>query len=51
MQAHFKSCCQNKKCPDYGKRGAKNSPVFDWFGKKGNLCSLIEWLIFPAIQS
>mgnify|MGYP006269646443 CR=1 FL=1 len=26
-------CCQNKKCPDSGKRGAGNLSVCDWYGK------------------
>jgi len=28
MQALSKFCCQNKKCPDYGKRGANNKKRF-----------------------
>ena len=33
MQALSKFCCQNKKCPDYGKRGANNLTVCGRFGK------------------
>ena len=33
MQALSKFCCQNKNCPDYGKRGANNLTVCGRFGK------------------
>jgi len=26
-------CCQDEKCPDYGKRGAGNLSVSDRYGK------------------
>jgi len=37
MQALSKFCCQNKKCPDYGKRGANNLTVCGRFGKKDHI--------------
>jgi transposase-like protein len=37
MEAPSKFCCQNKKCPDYGKRGAKNLTVCGWFGKNRHI--------------
>jgi LacI family transcriptional regulator len=37
MQALSKFCCQNKKCPDYGKRGANNLTVCGEFGKNNNI--------------
>jgi len=37
MQAPSKFCCQNKKCPDYGKRGAKNLTICGWFGKNNHI--------------
>jgi len=36
-QAPSKFCCQNKKCPDYGKRGAKNLTICGWFGKNNHI--------------
>lgn len=32
-----KFCCQNNKCPDYGKRGAGNLTVCMRFGKKKHI--------------
>jgi len=37
MQALSKFCCQNKKCPDYGKRDADNLTVCSKFGKNGHI--------------
>ncbi len=37
MQAPSKFCCQNKNCPDYGKRGAKNLTVCGWYGKNNHI--------------
>jgi len=37
MQALSKFCCQNKKCPDYGKRGANNLTVCGKFGKNDHI--------------
>jgi transposase-like protein len=37
MQALSKFCCQNKKCPDYGKRDANNLTVCGKFGKNGHI--------------
>jgi LacI family transcriptional regulator len=37
MQALLKFCCQNKKCPDYGKRGANNLTVCGRFGKNKHI--------------
>jgi transposase-like protein len=37
MQAPSKFCCQNKKCPDYGKRGANNLTVCGWYGKNNHI--------------
>ena len=37
MQALSKFCCQNKKCPDYGKRGANNLTVCGWYGKNNHI--------------
>lgn len=37
MQALSKFCCQNKKCPDYGKRDADNLTVCDRFGKNNHI--------------
>jgi len=37
MQALSKFCCQNKKCPDYGKRGANNLTVCSRFGKNSHI--------------
>ena len=34
MKALSQFCCQNKKCPDYGKHGANNLTVCGWYGKK-----------------
>ena len=37
MLALSKFCCQNKKCPDYGKRGANNLTVCGKFGKNDHI--------------
>jgi len=37
MQALSKFCCQNKKCPNYGKRGANNLTVCGKFGKNNHI--------------
>lgn len=37
MQALSKFCCQNKDCPDYGKRGANNLTVCGRYGKHHRL--------------
>jgi LacI family transcriptional regulator len=37
MEAPSKFCCQNKKCSDYGKRGAKNLTICGWFGKNNHI--------------
>jgi len=37
MQALSKFCCQDKKCPDYGKRNANNLSVCGWFGKNNHI--------------
>jgi transposase-like protein len=37
MQALSKFCCQNKKCPDYGKRGADNLTLCGRFGKNSHI--------------
>ncbi|MCK4794836.1 MAG: IS1 family transposase [Desulfobacteraceae bacterium] len=37
MQALSKFCCQNKKCPGYGKRDANNLTVCGRFGKNNNI--------------
>ena len=37
MQALSKFCCQNKKCPDYGKRRADNLTVCGKFGRNGHI--------------
>jgi len=37
MHALSKFCCQNKKCPDYGKRNANNLTVCGWFGKDNHI--------------
>ena len=37
MQALSKFCCQNKKCSDYGKRGANNLTVCGWYGKNSHI--------------
>jgi LacI family transcriptional regulator len=37
MQALSKFCCQNKKCPDYGKRGINNLTVCGWYGKDNHI--------------
>ena len=37
MDALSKFCCQNKKCPDYGKRGAHNLTVCGTYGKKNHI--------------
>jgi transposase-like protein len=29
--------CQNKKCPDYGKRGANNLTICDKYGKNNHI--------------
>jgi LacI family transcriptional regulator len=37
MQALSKFCCQNKECPDYGKRNADNLTVCGRFGKHNHI--------------
>ena len=37
MKALSKFCCQNKKCPDYGKRGRNNLTVCGWYGKNNHI--------------
>ena len=37
MQALSKFCCQNKRCPDYGKRNAHNLTVCGRFGKHNQI--------------
>ena len=37
MQALSKFCCQNKKCPDYGKRDANNLTVCGRYGKNNHI--------------
>jgi transposase-like protein len=37
MQALSRFCCQNKKCPDYGKRNANNLSICGWFGKNNHI--------------
>jgi LacI family transcriptional regulator len=37
MQALSKFCCQNKGCPDYGKRGADNLTVCARFGERNHI--------------
>ena len=37
MKALSKFCCQNKKCPDYGKRGANNLTVCGRYGKNNHI--------------
>jgi LacI family transcriptional regulator len=37
MQALSKFCCQNKRCPDYGKRHANNLTVCAWYGKNNHI--------------
>jgi transposase-like protein len=37
MQALSKFCCQNKKCPNYGKRDANNLTVCGWYGKNNHI--------------
>ena len=37
MQALLQFCCQNKKCPDYGKRSANNLTVCGRFGKNKHI--------------
>lgn len=37
MKDLSKFCCQNKKCPNYGKRNANNLTVCGWFGKNNNI--------------
>lgn len=37
MQALSKFCCQNKGCPDYGKRNANNLTVCGRFGKNNQI--------------
>lgn len=37
MQALSKFCCQNKECPDYGKRNAHNLTVCGRFGKNNHI--------------
>ena len=33
MEDLAKFCCQNKHCPDYGKRGRENLTVCGWYGR------------------
>ena len=36
-------CCQNKECPDYGKRGASNLTVRMRYGKDKRIeCNLFK---------
>jgi LacI family transcriptional regulator len=37
MQALSKFCCQNNKCPDYGKRGANNLSICGRYGKNNHI--------------
>src|SRR4030042_6467638 len=37
MKALSKFCCQNKKCPDYGKRNADNLAVCGHFCKNNHI--------------
>jgi hypothetical protein len=37
MQALSKFCCQNKRCPDYGRRDANNLSVCGRFGKNNHI--------------
>jgi LacI family transcriptional regulator len=37
MKALSKFCCQNKRCPDYGKRNANNLTVCGWHGKDNHI--------------
>jgi len=37
MKALSKFYCQNKKCPNYGKRNANNLSVCGWFGKNNRI--------------
>ena len=37
MQALSKFCCQNKRCPDYGKRDKNNLTVCGRFGKNNQI--------------
>jgi LacI family transcriptional regulator len=37
MQALSEFCCQNSKCPDYGKRGANNLTVCGRYGKNNHI--------------
>ena len=37
MQALSQFCCQNKRCPDYGKRNANNLTVCGRFGKNNQI--------------
>ena len=37
MQALSKLCCQNKKCPDFGKRGGNNLTVCGWYGTNSHI--------------
>lgn len=37
MQTLSKFCCQNKRCPDYGKRNANNLTVCGRFGKNNQI--------------
>jgi transposase-like protein len=37
MQALSRFCCQNKRCPDYGKRNADNLTVCGRFGKNSHI--------------
>jgi transposase-like protein len=41
MQAISKYCCQNKKCPDYAKRGSNNLSMCGRFGKNNHI-----WLLY-----
>ena len=37
MENLSKFCCQNKNCPDYGKRNAKTLVVRDWLGRNRDI--------------
>lgn len=37
MQALSKFCCQNKRCPEYGKRDADNLTICGRFGKNNQI--------------
>jgi LacI family transcriptional regulator len=37
MKTLSRFCCQNKKCPDYGKRNTNNLSVWGRFGKNNHI--------------